>query len=103
MIYYDTTHEPKNELKRSREIAAKQETIIYGAFVARKDHNITPSEIWKEVFEQRIPLTSVRRAITDLTDQGLLIKTKIKRIGHYGKREHAWQYLPPASTQGGLF
>ena len=39
------------------------------------------------------PLTSIRRAIHDLTDKGLLFKTDRKRHGLYGRPEYIWSLL----------
>jgi hypothetical protein len=41
--------------------------------------------------DSKVPLTSVRRAIHDLTDQGKLIKTDLKIKGMYGRAEHVWE------------
>jgi hypothetical protein len=37
------------------------------------------------------PVTSIRRAITDLTVQDKLVKTNVMEIGGYGKDEHTWR------------
>lgn len=51
----------------------------------------TPSRVHQMIFSNKTPLTSVRRAICDLTRQGLLRKTKTKRQGIYGRDEHIWE------------
>ncbi len=38
------------------------------------------------------PLTSIRRAITVLTNKGLLQKTDEQISGVYGKPEYVWKY-----------
>ena len=36
----------------------------------------------------KCPLTSIRRAMTNLSNEGKLIKTDVKIEGMYGKQEH---------------
>ena len=36
------------------------------------------------------PITSIRRAMTNLSDDGKLEKTKEYVVGNYGKKEHLW-------------
>jgi hypothetical protein len=37
------------------------------------------------------PITSIRRAMTNLSDNGKLEKTNEFVMGNYGKKEHLWQ------------
>ena len=39
-----------------------------------------------------ISINSVRRAISDLTSEGLLIKTDKFGMGEWGKRVHKWRF-----------
>jgi hypothetical protein len=40
------------------------------------------------------PLTSVRRAMTDLTSERQLLKTEQMKPGYFGKPEHIWVLHP---------
>ena len=51
----------------------------------------TPSEVWQRINLPGVPLTSIRRAITDLTDLYYLVKTDTMRQGLYGKPEGCWR------------
>jgi hypothetical protein len=56
----------------------------------------SPSGIYDElIYWRRIskdtPLTSIRRAITNLTKKGYLRKTNIKVTGKYGRKEYCWE------------
>ena len=51
----------------------------------------TPSEVWQKMNLPGVPLTSIRRGITDLTDLNYLIKTETMRPGLYGKPEGCWR------------
>jgi hypothetical protein len=46
-----------------------------------------------EYYGRKIPLTSVRRAISTLTREGVLKKTDKQRTGYYGKREYMWRLV----------
>lgn len=54
---------------------------------------LTPSEAHSAYCElyPAVPLTSIRRAVSDLTERGLLRKSATMRLGIYGKSEHCWE------------
>jgi len=64
----------------------------------------SPSDILDLVWAggNQPPLTSVRRAITNLQKQGKLIKTEETKVGLYGRPEYKWR-LAVSSRQGELF
>lgn len=51
---------------------------------------LTPSEVYHH-FSCEFPITSARRAINVLTEQGLLIKTDKTKVGIYGDKEFYWR------------
>jgi hypothetical protein len=65
----------------------KQEMQVYKLF--QQHQKLSPSAVW-EMLGAKYPITSIRRAITDLTNQGLLVKTDNLTPGAYGKNEHVW-------------
>lgn len=70
-----------------------QEELITNLFKALPDKAINPSAIRQFLimrYDRDIPLTSVRRAISDLTKSSVLIKTTVKRKGTYHLNEHCW-------------
>jgi hypothetical protein len=87
-MYYNTTNESAEQLKMFKGKATKQENEILQLF--KRDSFLSPSDVQKEF--QNYPLTSVRRAITNLTIAGLLEKTADKRPGIYGRNECVWKY-----------
>jgi hypothetical protein len=48
-----------------------------------------------ESVRDRVPITSIRRSLTNLTESGFLIKTDRQRIGAKGKPEYIWEYKKP--------
>lgn len=81
------------ELARAEYRAGSQEAILLAFFQRHRNRMFTPSEIHQQLFSSKIPLTSIRRAITNLTSAGYLNKTDIKTQGPYGMPEHCW-YMP---------
>jgi Fe2+ or Zn2+ uptake regulation protein len=81
--------------------AEGQEAIVLAVF-EHAGRALTPSEVWRLISDagHLWPLTSVRRAISNLTREGLLVKLDVQRTGIYGKPEHHWA-LP--TGQGELF
>ena len=64
------------------------------AFDAFPNDKFTPFDIQtmvKENFKKDFPITSIRRAITDLTEQGKIVKTKDTKKGKYGKLNYTWR------------
>ena len=55
---------------------------------------MTPFDIQdaiRALYSVKVPITSVRRAMTDLTTEGWLTKTDIMKKGRYGKEVHCWK------------
>lgn len=87
MSYFNTTKESGTTLKNNVAKADTQESIILDFYKFR--NKMTPSELM--YYFTRTPITSIRRALTNLTKQGKLIKTDEKRIGMYGRSEYVWK------------
>lgn len=88
MPYYNTNKESPAEAADSAVQTQKQELVIL-AFFRKQQEPLSPSMVHK-AFLEIWPITSVRRAMTDLTVAGKLVKTKETVPGAYGKREHLW-------------
>lgn len=97
MSYFKTTNESGTTLKNNVAKAKSQEEEILKLFKLDFKH-------WKDLKEYlgmsptdlidyfpEYPITSIRRALTNLTKQGKLIKTNEKRIGMYGRSEYVWK------------
>jgi hypothetical protein len=88
MPFYNTNKESPSEACNSTAKTQKQEVVILD-FFKKQQQPQSPSMVHKAFFELW-PITSVRRAMTDLTLAGELVKTKDTVPGAYGKREHLW-------------
>ena len=81
--------ELKNELANTR----KQEEFIEKVFLHNHKALLSPSkvhEIYNKYIQKKVPITSIRRAMTDLTEKGVLRKTSVTAIGIFGKKEFCW-------------
>lgn len=90
MTYFNTTNAEGRELRDYKDKALAQQHRIMAFFEVAPEFLYTPSEICRLVFDNDVPLTSVRRAMTNLTNDGKLKKNDKKRIGPYGRPEHCW-------------
>jgi len=91
-MFYNTNDETGNTLTNSRNNSNKQKDVIYRVFQSNPNMTLTPFEIESAV-AQSWPITSIRRAITDLTSEGKLQKTETKRMGPYGKQTYCWKFV----------
>lgn len=97
MSYHNTTNESGTTLKNNFAKSKSQEEEIINVFIFEKGISIkketnlgfSPSELYDGL--ETYPITSIRRALTNLTKQGKLIKTDEKRIGMYGRSEYVWR------------
>jgi len=97
MSYYDTTNLRQQlrdeEYKEMLVKTEKQEQVVRILADDFREKTFSPSMMHSvmERHGKKVPITSVRRAISDLTREGVLKKTDKQRIGYYGKREYMWR------------
>ena len=71
--------------------AQSQEDEVLQLFKSFRE--LTPSQAWVSFKHLNVPITSIRRAISNLQCDGYLIKTELKRIGEYGRPESIYRLL----------
>lgn len=86
--YYNTNGEEDPTLASSESRSRYQERVVLAHFHAYPDQFFGPHEI---PMPPGTPLTSTRRAITNLTTRGELEKTPQMVQGTYGKMVHTWR------------
>lgn len=95
-VFYNTIHESGRQLSDSIKKAANQKEKVLRFFKKHPKKLFTPFDIkYLGLFEDNVPLTSIRRAITTLEQDGLLEKTDEKREGGYGKSNYCWKLFVP--------
>jgi hypothetical protein len=88
--YFNTTSLEGHDLDDAEIAARSQEERIQHFFRTAGSFLYTPSEVRREVFAGAVPITSVRRAMTNLEHAGWLGKSSKQRPGPYGRPEHCW-------------
>ena len=89
--YHNTTEAVHPELNLYEKKAQTQERRILDWFKTY-EQQASPSKILNTVFAgESVPLTSVRRAMTCMTDAGELVKTDRQVMGPYGRNEFVWK------------
>lgn len=96
MSYWNTNKLAGESLSQAIEKAKTQETKILLFFKSHPHKSFAPHEIGLclEFFLKRTPITSIRRAITNLERSGQLMKTDRMINGQYGKPVHTWRFKP---------
>lgn len=94
-------------LEKAEKKAVTQEDKVYIFFIRKAGKEYTPWEVYQAlthtgVIHRNTPEQSIKRAITNLTTSGKLIKTDIRRIGKYGTLNFTWK-LNGEVVQGELF
>jgi len=89
MTFFNTIDENPDELAKSQAQALTQEQQIMKVF-RQYETPLSPSMVLS-MTGMKCPITSVRRAMSNLSEIGQLVKTKEFVMGNYGKKEHLWQ------------
>ena len=92
-MFYNSINLSGLELSSAHLNTLKQEEFITEIFKNNPQSLIIPSQVLKayvKIYQKDTPITSIRRAITDLTSKGVLRKTSVTAMGEYGKVEHCW-------------
>lgn len=89
--FYNTINITGDELRAAIVSAQHQDAAIL-AIYANARGPLSPSDVhWLcESAGKRWPMTSVRRAISNMTKTGALTKTGTFKRGVFGTREHLW-------------
>ena len=89
MSYFNTTNVAGTLLKKHENKAKSQEQVALNIF--RKSKNgLTASEVFRQWPDMNTPLTSIRRAISNLLNDRFLERTYLKRKGIYGRTEFVY-------------
>tara|TARA_R100000700_G_C3096003_1_gene95192 strand:+ start:228 stop:557 length:330 start_codon:yes stop_codon:yes gene_type:complete len=89
MTFYQTIDQVDSAIKESNKKTKRQEDLIYSLFV-KCNQPLSPSMVLSQS-GLNCPITSIRRAMSDLTNEGKLVKTNRQVKGIYGKAEHLWE------------
>ncbi len=94
-MYYNTAKTTGDKLKKHKEKNNKQDSLILELFKLNPKLELSPFEVQTALRRFNVlkaPITSIRRAITDLTNDNMLVKTKTRKLGPYGRDSFCWKY-----------
>jgi hypothetical protein len=89
MNYYNTTNLKGQNLKNQKKKAETQNKKILNLFIKHK--KLSCSEVYKLYDCINTPLTSIRRGVTVLYNNGKVVKTINKNNGLYGRKEYIYK------------
>jgi hypothetical protein len=90
--YYNTNNENGSELLKSIQKGLTQEHIIIDIFKNANNQGYSASQIHKIFGNDNVPLTSIRRAMSNLCyEENFLEITDKMVMGIYGKKEHIYK------------
>lgn len=95
MPFYQTVPLFPIERKEAELKTVHQDDLVIEAF-RKLNMPMGPSMVYKYLINRgkithKVPITSIRRSITSLTKDGLLVKTDKTVMGNWGMREHLWK------------
>ena len=104
LVFHESLSLPSEQLEKGRKKAVRQKDIILSIFKGFPDFWLTPYEIqslYHQKTDELILITSVRRSITDLTNDGItghgsLIKGSRdkQKVEKYHTNNNRWKYNP---------
>lgn len=87
--YHNTTQQPKNFVVEETKKAISQEEKVLELFKVHK--KLSASQVFNNFYNT--PITSIRRAISNLSFENKLQKLHETKIGLYGKPEHFYKII----------
>lgn len=99
MSYYNTTNIKGEELEKATSKALTQDEEVLRMFKVFSALTLTPERIHKYLQDthplkyRNCPLTSIRRAFSNLKKRGLIEKTDVMIRGNYGMPVHVWKLV----------
>lgn len=100
--FYNTTNLEGSDLEKAESKSLSQQELILSFFKNHPVKEYTPFEV-QSLVGLKSPITSIRRAMTNLTKDGKLEKTGRKKAGAYGMLNYTWKFKQPGTGQIKMF
>ena len=101
--YHNTNTEVGLTLANSEKQVKSQEELILAYFSNNPALELTPFEVQERLGFTATPITSIRRAMSNLATQDKLEKTDKQKEGQHGKMNYCWRLkIPEAMVRGQL-
>lgn len=96
--FHNTINLTHEALECANAKASSQEEVVLQFFKDNRGMKFTPCEVHRALtgngkLDARTLLTSVRRAISDLTRDGKIVKTTQKKLGAFGMANYTWMLV----------
>ena len=93
MTYYNTNNETGADLRDAWTQTANQNDLIFQLFADNPDQGYSPEDVELRCLDlgKTWPITSIRRALHTLTEEGNLTKTSELQKSSYGRNAHIWR------------
>jgi len=93
MTYYNTNDETGTDLRDAWTQTANQNDLIFQLFADNPDQGYSPEDVELRCLDlgKTWPITSIRRALHTLTEEGNLTKTSELQKSSYGRNAHIWR------------
>lgn len=93
MTYYNTNDETGVDLRNAWMQTANQNDFIFQLFANNPDQGYSPEDVELRCLDlgKTWPITSIRRALHTLTEEGNLTKTSELQKSSYGRNAHIWR------------
>jgi hypothetical protein len=93
-FFYNTTHLEGSELHKRRFQADSEARLVLAYFRMRPGEHKTPFEVCEDLgYEDPLKVLNIRRAISDLTKEGYLVKTDQMKVGKRGTQNRTWRLI----------
>lgn len=91
--FFNTISLRGKKLVEAQRNAKAQQEKVYLIFLQNKRKGMTPFDVNTEYSKlyPKVPITSIRRAMTQLTKDKHLVMTEKKRNGLYDTPNHLWE------------
>jgi Fe2+ or Zn2+ uptake regulation protein len=92
-IFFNTTSESGATVKQFTVKAESQNKRVVRILTEAGTH-LSPSEVWArycKYYNAKTPITSIRRALSDLTKNGVIEMVYVKKIGLFGRPTYQWR------------
>ena len=108
--FYNTIGATGTELKKFQQQSETQEGKILALFEKYPNEELTKHEVKTQLvnmgkIHDRTPESSISRALTDLMNDGKILKLNKMRMGEFNKNNHLWKLKTtlPTGTQTEIF
>jgi hypothetical protein len=90
--HHNTTKLPEQELQRRTVMAVRQADKVY-SIMEFFEKPMSASQVLMHYDNKRVPITSIRRCLTNLVYEGKLEKTNLQVTGMYGVKEYQYKLV----------